>query len=224
MRTCRRTMTAMMILSAAAVAGCTHRPSINTDRPDTTSTVGGYQVPANIHFSEHWVQTPTVDLMSPDGTFIRAFIEAEDVRIFNLAKKKGSYPGFTTADRTTNHAGGEFKDVYGYTTNWVLTFTESADNTVTALVCSYGSINPDNNDFPTLSPLTLRYARTGAPPPANQHGQARAPSVPVFGDWYATFLGYEAPGQPDITPCKNSQPPIDKSPVSRPGWPGPEAA
>src|SRR5215813_6110601 len=77
----------------AWLAGCSPTQSDNI-APTTVPAKVGYQMPAGIHYVDHWVSTPAIDLMSPDGTFIRAFAEADDVRIFNIDGKKGSYPGF----------------------------------------------------------------------------------------------------------------------------------
>jgi len=76
-------------------------------------------MPAGIHYVDHWVSTPAVDLMNPDGTFIRAFAEADDVRIFNIDGKKRSYPGFVGADRTNQRAGGGGGEWFGYAIRWI---------------------------------------------------------------------------------------------------------
>ena len=102
----------------------------------------GYQMPANIRFVDHWVQTPAVDLMSADGTFVRAFAEADEVRIFNLDAKKGSYPGFSKADRTENWSGGGGDDISGYALRWVINFAVLPDGSASAAVCEISSITP----------------------------------------------------------------------------------
>ncbi|OHT88128.1 hypothetical protein BKG68_09265 [Mycobacteroides saopaulense] len=168
-----------------------------------------------------------MDLMSADGTFIRAFVESDTLRVFSGPGEsdgpdKGQYPGFFRANRTDHTDGGWFDAVYGYSTHWVLSFQENPGNTVTAFVCRYESINPTNEDLPMVSGLTLRYHRTGTPPPPNQKGPARAPAVPVFGDWYATTYGYA--GEDNHTAdarCANDpgRPAPNKSPISTPGWP-----
>ncbi|WP_205873990.1 hypothetical protein [Mycobacterium camsae] len=156
--------------------------------------------------------------MSADGTFIRAYAEADDLRIFNVDASKGAYPGFLHANHTDRNNDGSAHDVYGYTNFWVLSFAVQPDNSVVADVCAAGSLSPDGKESLNVLLTELRYVRTGAPPPVNQKGPAPAPAVSVFGEWYATFYSY--PGDRlDPTPCYPSQPPLDKSPISTPGWP-----
>ena len=100
----------------------------------------GYQMPAIICFVDHWAQTP--DLMSADGTLIRAFAEADEVRIFNLDAKKGSYPGFSKADRTENWSGAGGDDVFGYALRCVINFAVLPDGSASAAVCEISSITP----------------------------------------------------------------------------------
>ncbi|RIR80302.1 hypothetical protein D2E65_00040 [Mycobacteroides abscessus] len=175
-------------------------------------------MPDLVQFSEHWTPTGAVDLMSPDGTFIRAFIESAIVKDFSRSEDH-PYPGYDQANRTNRQDISAYNANYGYTARRVLSLEEHPDNTVAAFICSYVSINPTNKDSPATSGLTLRYHRTGTPPPANQKGPARAPTVSVFGDWYATFYGYDGDSHTADNRCIEYQPIIDKSPVSTPGWP-----
>jgi hypothetical protein len=178
-------------------------------------------MPANIHYADHWIATPAVDLMSPDGTFIRAFAEGDSVRQFNIDAKKGSYPGYDRADRTGNRAGGGGQDVYGYAIRWVNEFTVLPDGSVTARVCSLTSITPDRSVHEGLLNETLKYRRDGVAPPADQHGAARAPAVDVFGGWHATEYSAPVPiTEESLQPCRQTTPPVDKKNVdTEPGWP-----
>lgn len=65
---------------------------------------------------------------------------------------------------------------------------------------------------------TITYQWIGVAPPANQKGRARAPLVSVFGDRYTNKFTTHPFMDPD---CATNPPPIDKSPVSTPGWPDP---
>lgn len=209
------------VLLMLLLGGCTHSVP-----PEPTR----YQIPANIRYSEHWVPTPAVDLMSADGTFVRAFVEAEDVWFFNLDPMKDSYPGFNDAypGHPKNRAYGsdnESRDEYGFATRWILNFTLKPDDIVVATVCTFESINSWNKFFPHVRAEILTYRRVGASPPINQKGAARAPAVSVFGDWYAvSYEGVFGPDKKfDPTPCSPpNQPSIDKGPVSTPGWPSSE--
>lgn len=212
--------------SAAALAmmclvACTPTPNAPAPTSTTPSPAHlGYQVPDLVQFSEHWIATPAVDLMSPDGTFVRAFIESEQVQLFSRPEDS-PYPGYRQADRQTNgRTLGVYQPYHGYTTRRVMSFEEHPDSTVTAFICSYTSIRPMKEDVPPgISGSTLRYHRNGTPPPANQKGPSRAPAGSVFGDWYATFYGPDGNPNESAKPCIEAQPVIDKSLVSTPGWP-----
>lgn len=162
--------------------------------------------------------------MSADGTFIRAFIESEVVSRFSRPES-APYPGYLQANRTDHkYPAGASDSSYltldnGYSTRWVMSVEEHADNTVTAFVCSYTPFDPMEKDIEVLSGLTLVYHRTGTPPPVNQKGPARAPAVSVFGDWYATYYGWNGDMRAEDQRCIERQPVRDKSPVSTPGWP-----
>lgn len=208
-----------VVFAGLLIAGCArgHAPD-----PPT-----GYQIPANIHYSDQWVSTPAVDLMSADGTFIRAFFEAVDVQRNNSNGMKGSYPGFSKANETGRNDSdvGDDEDIYGYAGRWVLNFTINPDNTATAIVCEYMSVKTDTREANIGESDILTYRRVGAAPPTDQKGPARAPATSVFGDWYAS--GYEFLQSPDVkknaTGClPPNQPPIDKGSVSMPGWPAGE--
>jgi hypothetical protein len=214
-----RRSAALAITMFAWLAGCSPTPH---DNAQTTSPAKvGYQMPAGIHYVDHWVSTPAVDLMSPDGTFIRAFAEADDVRIFNIDGKKGSYPGFVGADRTNQRAGGGGGEWFGYAIRWINEFQVLPDGSATAQVCSLHSITPDGSVHEGLLNETLKYQRVGASPPADQHGPARALAVSVFGDWQATDYSAPVPiTKESLEPCERTTPAIDKSTVgTAPGWP-----
>jgi hypothetical protein len=209
-------LAAQAAILIAALAGCS--PS-DPPRPSSTPDPG-YQVPDYVHYVDHWVPTPAVDLMSADGTFIRAFAEGDTLRIFNMDEEKGSYPGFTKASSRIKHvAGGSGMPALGFEIYWVLDFSIQPDGTATANVCEISAISPDGPPAnPSILKSTLTYHKTGAPPPANQYGSARAPAESVFGDWYATAVG----GSLDLTsvqPCLDSKPTIGPNPDNSPGWP-----
>ena len=204
----------------AWLAGCSPTQSDNI-APTTVPAKVGYQMPAGIHYVDHWVSTPAIDLMSPDGTFIRAFAEADDVRIFNIDGKKGSYPGFVGADRTNQRAGGGGGEWFGYAIRWINEFQLLPNGSATAQVCSLHSITPDGSVHEGLLNETLKYQRVGASPPGDQHGPARAPAVSVFGDWQATEYSAPVPiTKESLEPCERTTPAIEKDNVDMaPGWP-----
>lgn len=169
-------------------------------------------------FSEHWVSTPAVDLMSPEGTYLRAYTEADHIADFNADRAEGSYPGFANAARDRSYDwGGTGLPAKGFVTNWVPEFTAAPDGSATAVVCYAGGVSLDGS-FPdnyTIFKRTITFQRKGVAPPAHQKGPARAPLVSVFGDWYTSKFTTHPFMDPD---CATNPPPVDKSPVSTPGW------
>lgn len=225
----RRALAAgVVVLAVLFFTGCTRTSGLHPISATTTSpSHTGYQVADNIHYSDHWIATPAVDLMSSDGTYIRAYAEADMLRIFTPHGSEGSYPGFAEANHYRNRSvGGGNLPAIGWAVYWVVAFTPQPDNSVTATICSFNSITPQG-------PLaagdglikTLKYQRRGTPPPAHQKGPARAPAVSVFGDWYTTVYGSDTPdgNELDFTPCATTKPTtFDKSPTPTPGWPAPD--
>ncbi|MDP7705223.1 hypothetical protein [Mycobacterium sp. TY815] len=206
----------------AVISGCSTSkpPATPPVSATTTRAPAGYQVPRNVKFSEHWVSTPAVDLMSPEGTYLRAYTEADHIADFNVDGADGSYPGFAKAARDSGyhwlHTG---LPATGFQTNWVHDLTLSPDGSATAVVCYAGEVSLDGS-FPdnyTIFKRTITFQRVGVAPPANQKGPGRAPLVSVFGDWYTSKFDTLYPVMdPD---CATNPPPIDKGPVSTPGWP-----
>ncbi|OBK30549.1 hypothetical protein A5634_15870 [Mycobacterium asiaticum] len=180
----------------------------------------GYQLPRNVFFSEHWVATPAVDLMSPEGTYIRAYAEADRVADYNVGRAEGSYPGFAKAARDRRHHWlGTGFPAKGFSTNWVHDFKAGPEGSATAVVCYAGEVSlsgslPDNYG---ILKRAIEFQRVGAAPPASQKGVARAPLVSVFGDWYTSKFNTLYPVMDPE--CATDPPPVDKGPVSTPGWP-----
>lgn len=208
------------LIMVAALVSCSGHDSGNIK--NSTSPVINYELPAEIQWSEHWSATPAVDLMSADGTFIRAYSEADYVRVHNSRGGSGSYPGFSLANHTGQVASAPSGDEYGYYTRWVASLTQSSDQEVTATICTLGAIGASIDSIPPpyIRMLTLTYRREGNPPPTNQHGNSRAPDESVFGDWIATGYRSVNSDRPlELSPCLSNQPPIDNGPMSSPGWP-----
>jgi hypothetical protein len=215
-----RSGVATAILALTFIAGCSGTPPKDSGSPSPSSSPPGYELPANVHYTNHWLPTPAVDLTSPDGTFIRAFAEGDTLRLFNIDEKKGSYPGFPKADSTHNRLSGGGGEWYGYAVRWVVNLGTQPDGSAVTQVCEATSITPDGAIHEGLSNITLVYRREGVAPPANQEGPAPAPAVSVFGNWYATTYKAAYPSTADtLAQCQQSKPPTDRSTGNSPGWP-----
>lgn len=211
-------------IAAVVVAGCSWMsspaPEDVESSPVAVAPPVGYRVPSNVRFSEHWVSTPAVDLMSPEGTYIRAYIEGDHIADFNRGKAEGSYPGFAKAaeDRGGYPFTGTGLISTGFHTNWVHEFDSVPDGSATAVVCYAANVTL-NGTFPknyTIFKRTFVFQRVGVAPPKNQRGPGRAPLVSVFGDWYTTSFKTHPFMDPE---CVADAIPVDKSPGATPGWP-----
>lgn len=160
---------------------------------------GGYPTPDELRYEERWLQTDAVDFGSADGTFIRAFIEASELRYY-VGSYDASYPGYAAA-LAPALAAGRTPDVedllfsapaYGVIYRRVISVDVAEDNTVRVVGCkSTPGIPP--TPPPSQRPgghglveaFALSYRRSGDSPPAEQHGARKVPYDSVFGDWYA---------------------------------------
>ncbi|TDZ82104.1 hypothetical protein DE4585_02633 [Mycobacteroides salmoniphilum] len=182
-----------------------------------------YHAPTSAQYVDRWLPTPAVDLMSADGTFIRAFAEAATVAAFNIDKDAGSYPGYVRANRTREVS---YDQNIRFHIRWIVSIESEPDNWVVATVCSQGSTGPKGSER-SGAPKKMKYHRSGTPPPTQQQGIASAPRFSVFGDWYVTYFSYGHPSyesdpavvvDPTIR-CPMPQGVTTESPVATPGWP-----
>ncbi|MDO3058017.1 hypothetical protein [Mycobacteroides abscessus] len=200
-----RSCTAVIAVVLLA-AGC-HRG--DQPQPTTSSPADGLdKYKPNV--SGRWIANPAIDLMSPEGTFIRAAFESWERADHSLRRDvdtvdAGGYPGFVRAlgnsispALVTGGAGGGWAGTIYYE---VVSFRQEGNQFV-AGVCYYLS---------ALSQNSLgRYERGGPPnstghwftfgpdpavapdqqhePPANQKGPALRPSGNVFGTWVITKI------------------------------------
>ncbi|SKY22390.1 Uncharacterised protein [Mycobacteroides abscessus subsp. bolletii] len=163
--------------------------------------------------SMRWIPNPSVDLMSPEGTFIRAAAESWD-RAWT-SRKQGidairdrSYPGFEHAFnnsfKTLIGGTGVSRPIVGTKYYEVVNFQRDGDKFI-ADVCSYSSQVADKTDdgkyFSSGSKVyyngnsfvfepdpTLRPEQQHAPA-ARQKGPANRPTDNVFGTWVLTHSG-----------------------------------
>lgn len=210
-------------ISAVAVvaSGCTLSAPIAGEPVAAQPTE--YQAPSSAQYVDRWLPTPAVDLMSADGTFIRAFVEASTVAFFNRDKDAGSYPGYVRANRTLAASSDQNTTFH---TRWIVSIQSLPNNWVIATLCTYGSMTttgPHPRGFRTK----MKYHRVGTTPPTQQQGTAAVPRFSVFGDWYATYFSYGSSviypdPQLDVDPflpCPIPRGPASESPVPTPGWP-----
>jgi len=201
-----------------ALTACTTTQPATT--PISPSRDPGYQRPANVQWTDHWNPTPAVDLISADGTFIRAFIEAQDVAVLSGRAAAGSYPGFTDADHVPHHS--RYYDSFptpaytGFSSHTIIRLDNTGPDTYIATVCRRESVNPLNEESLNVDIEWLTYHHPDPPPPANQRGPRNAPPDNVFGGWYATQYDVDFT-TPKHDLCTDT--PINRGHTPTPGWP-----
>lgn len=201
-----------LMAAVLVLAGCaTGKPQESPKKEDF------YQV------TTRWISNPSVDLMSPEGTFIRAATESWDQiwasrKVSIDAIRDRAYPGFEHA--FNNSREGAFGGVnithriVGTQYFEVVNFQREGDHFI-ADVCRYGSqvaSQTDSGMYTSGGPN--RYLASGDsfvfgpdptlrpeqqhPPLAHQKGPANRPSDNVFGTWVLTQTGVRQ-GMDDAT-------------------------
>lgn len=204
---------------------------------------------ARAQYSTVWTAPSGLDLLSPEGTFLRASIESLDVSAVN-GRKDAAVPGFWDAlSGPATAAAAEFFELgpalpeYGIKRYEVLQHAENGDR-LTATVCAHsqqvGHRSGDRYEFAIPGPRAqvVSVDRSGPTRPTiNQRGrQPRADSATVFGSWRLT--SWERGHFPDGDPCAGRPLPgvaadswpqsnsgkliISEPPTAAniPGWPG----
>lgn len=187
--------------------------------------------------SFRWMETDAVDLMSMDGTFLRAAIESYQ-RAYDVASPDGGYPGFLTAVADAATPSSAFNGslrvpaigtMYLKVVNW----EQRPDAVREAWYCTYNNLVGNRNErafdgglpYVVGSGETTRMAwrieylvgpdASPERPPADQYGTGGAPVDDVFGDWKLISIDTDLAqiGSPLATLCDG------QSPGTPTGWP-----
>jgi hypothetical protein len=190
-------LTALLLLTA--ISGC-RKPAEPTPPPPEDKQ----------QYTFRWIPNPSLDLMTPEGTFVRAIVES--YWSVQLSDKRGravlADKGFPGLERAENHVfgrgdlgdfGGDGQRVVVGTAYYeVVDFRRDGDR-YTATVCDYsGQTATKWGDGSYVSrgstPTGITAAYTFGPdpsltpdqqhaPPDQQRGPARRPTDNVFGTW-----------------------------------------
>lgn len=208
---------AVAAIAVLLVAGCTpdQTPAPAPEEPDQAAI--------------RWIPNPSVDLMSPEGTFIRAATEswnrlgsAHDTGL--AAVKERGYPGFTRAFNNSfdliDSIGGYWDQITVGTVYFeVLRLRRDGDRFI-ADVCDYrsqtatkqkdgkyysrGSLPDGSARTYTFGPNPSLAANQQRSPLNHQKGSAQAPSDDVFGTWVLFPSG--ATEEPAASQCHKLAP------------------
>ncbi|CPS24978.1 hypothetical protein PP568_25170 [Mycobacteroides abscessus] len=191
-------LTALLVLTA--ISGC-RKPAEPTPSPPEDKQ----------QYSTRWIPNPSLDLMTPEGTFVRAISESYwsaglSYRNGRLALADKGYPGVEHAENNVfdggnlGYLGGDSSQpvVVGTAYYEVVEFRRDS-NRYTATVCDYsGQTAQKERDGSygsrgsTPTGITKSYTFGPDPsltpdqqhaPPAQQRGPARRPTDNVFGTW-----------------------------------------
>jgi len=195
------------LASIVVIAGCSSGTAAPTRSPATTSATAD----SPIQFTVQWVDNGVLDLMSPEATFLRAFVESEERAILThghgmSAIEAGGFPGFARAFNNVidpDRVGGAAADGrphLGTVVYEVIDIRRDGDR-YHVVYCDYESLTAvklgDQYSGLGSEPFASANQLTFGPDPALTPEQQRAPSkdqkgpaqVPVdnvFGTWVAT--------------------------------------
>lgn len=213
----------LVVVLAVVVAGCGVPQNSATDS-DVTSTSEPpvvADIPPNLDISFRWVPANVLDLMSPEGTFVRAYTESFELAFQGQSAEWG-YPGFV--DASPKDIDAQVKAVVSNSSTRKVVNTvfyrplRRVDSGATSrlILCRSESLSIEQR-FPSRDsewrrigkpwgyPVTIEFTRSAnGNPPEKQQGASRAPSKSVFGNWHVTFydrLGVGPENRADIVAC-----------------------
>lgn len=212
---------ASVVTSALAIlllAAC--GPS-NGGSPASSSSA---RSPATEDYPIVWLDTPNLDLDSPDGTFVRGIAESWYLR--SQLGPEAYFPGYRQAAVSAYVWSDELwprHDSPHTTYMWVAPFPDPDPQNdpdwhplsaqvggVAICVTSPGTALADGA-------LIFTYSRSGQTPPSDQRGPRSAPVGNVFGGWRG--LDFIGPTHLRAQRCNNPPGSLPARQTSSPGWP-----
>ena len=205
------TTAVLMVLVLFTDTNCGHHPQ--SSAPPTT-----LRGPDDIvQTAVRWIDNPSIDLMSPEATFVRATAESLVRASYGRGRgteaiDDGGYPGFTRAfhnvyDPNALGGVGDHQATYVGTDYFeVVVLRHDVDGRYTAGYCYFASMTarklPDgqyssngtglvanySNAWLTFGPDPEVPAERQRAPKAHQAGPARIPTDDVFGTWIVTSV------------------------------------
>lgn len=217
-----------------AVNGCGTPPDASTP---VTSAAPNDRIPPAFDVTFRWTPGNIVDLPSPEGTFVRAFVESFELANAGQSVEWG-YPGFVDASPSNIaqmigvYPPAESTDQPAVGTAFFTGLRRSDDADLTRIVlCRYGyrSIRVGDGRWSSATdaprPVEIDFRRGGRGPVTGGAGTARTPNGDVFGGWYVTRYDFSAvypTATPDEKACADSVPddvPIRQAAEGHEPWP-----
>lgn len=193
------------------IAGCSASGISPSSMP--TATLNQPSPDSILQYTNRWIENPSIDLMSPEGTFVRAAMESLDrVGVGAVSGEEAiadaGYPGFLHAFNAVRDPEewvgnrGPINDQVG-TRYWEVVELRREGDFFRTGVCSYGSAiavktqdgyrSSGSKPIGSATWITFGQDPALAPdkqavPPSSQRGPERAPVLDVFGSWVLTDL------------------------------------
>lgn len=204
--------------AALMLVSCTQDTPVSSPSPENKN-----------HSTVRWIPNPAADLMSPEGTFIRAATEswaaAQSTTGAPLeALRASGFPGYEHAFNNAWAAeevfGGRNDPITVGTEYWEIVELHRDGDMYTAGVCHYfsqaadqlpdgggyksgGSSDIGVGQWITFGPDPKLASGKQYSPSRNQKGPASRPADNVFGTWVITHLN---PAATDLPQCKKLAP------------------
>ncbi|GAC66986.1 hypothetical protein GS4_05_01990 [Gordonia soli NBRC 108243] len=211
---------ALVAIVASTLCSVACGTTVESDgpRPPTSASM-----PTAGDFPIRWLATPSLDLTSSDGTFVRAIAESYYQAI--MAGLNSTAPGYRRAIGTiVDYEFNPFTRVYAPHVAYFYAVPYPAAPGQTATSPDFGSVAvcadvPAHADW-TKALLFFTYRRSGTAPPSSLRGHLTQPITDVFGDWKG--VDNMLPNIHNSRRCDN--PPITQPLTTEllppsPGWP-----
>ncbi|MDV7245221.1 MULTISPECIES: hypothetical protein [Rhodococcus] len=228
-----RELLGLWVAVVLAVSACS--PEQTSEPPVSSPSVGGtpYAIPDNTDYNYRWSADPGIDLLTPEATAVRAYVESYYLTVRAIATSAG-YPGFEEAvderlrmdydnldqlDRS-HYVGTQFQHLL-----WMTPTERGWFATVCTGDYSVMSEGPDGRFFNVGSTnLHAETVEIAAPDfrGINAHvalpaeGPERAPAVDVFRGWKLIDHVKSARNQDAFLQCRSRMPdPPQNRPLKR---------
>lgn len=201
----RAVLGAVCAVGVLAVASCS-TARVPEAAPSSSVPVSEH-IPPDFDTTYRWIASPVLDLLGPEGTFVRAYVESfelanagesvswgyngfEQASPSNIATMIAFYPSDVSASRPG----------VGTTFFTALRRLDNGDWTRIVL-CRYGYHSVRDGSDPVAAwrsetdaprPVEIDFRRLAAPPPTVTRGTQRTPDGNVFGSWYTTRYDFSA--------------------------------
>ncbi len=197
----------IVVAMTLVLASCSEKPTDNAYDAAPSISTQMQDRPPGFDVTFRWLGNDDLNLFSPMGTFVRAYVES-----FYLANEGQStawgYPGFIDAstpdirDRVRDLPSESADGGLVGTSVFVAASREDRGDRTRFILCEYGFASSGGfggrgvwtNYVKSAVPTVIGLRRSGQVPPADQRGAVRGPQRSVFGGWHVDEFEFIAVG------------------------------